>query len=142
MSDAATLRGWLDAARTATLSTLLDDGRAAGWPFGSTVPYGFDDGGRPLIVISDIAVHTKNLKRDPRASLHIAEPGRDDDPQAGWRVTLIGTMRPLTGAAVAAGLARYRARNPSATQPHGFEPWALDVTTTRYIAGFGKMGWL
>ena len=125
---------WLKSARTATLCTVLHDDRAAGFPFGTVVPFDVDDAGTVSIVVSDLAVHTKNLERDPRASIVVAEPhddAHDDDahdPQAGWRVTLVGTMRKLPGEA--------RADLP------GFRRFVLDVKATRYIAGFGTMGWL
>ena len=133
MTDAATVRAWLAAARTATLSTILDDARAPGSPFGTVVPYALDAEGRPFVVISELAVHTKNLRADPRASLVVSEPGTDD-VQAAWRVTLVGRMRVIDDPAP------YLARLPQSLP--GFAPWVLDVDATRYIAGFGRMGWL
>lgn len=139
MIDAATLQQWLAEATTGTLSTLLADARAPGSPFGTLVPFVLDESGAPLVVISDLAVHTKNLKADPRASLLVSEPGVTD-PQAGWRVTLVGRMRKLDGEAAEKALAAHRARFPGPELP-GFAPWILDVEATRYIAGFGTMGW-
>jgi hypothetical protein len=126
------VQSWLRAARdagaAATLCTALpaDDAHAPGFPFGSLVPFELDDANHVSIVISDLAVHTKNLRKDPRAALVVAEPG--GDPQAGWRVTLVGSMRELPGEA--------RPDLP------GFRRFVLDVRATRYIAGFGRMGWL
>ncbi len=42
------------------------------WPFGSVMPYGLDEAGRPTFLISALAMHTQHLQRDPRASLLIA----------------------------------------------------------------------
>lgn len=125
------VQSWLRAARDAgalaALATALpdDDAHAPGFPFGSLVPFDVDERGDVSIVISDLAVHTKNLRRDPRCSLLVAQPGSD---QSGWRVTLVGSMRELPGEA-RADLA-------------GFRRFVLDVRATRYIAGFGRMGWL
>lgn len=139
---------WLMTAHTASLATVLLDARAAGTPYATAVPYAIDDDDagawRLVVFISELAVHTKNLRADARASVLVAEPGRDDDPWGGWRVTLVGRMRLLEAAAAARGLAVFRARHAAAAQqlPHDFSPWALDVDATRYIAGFGRMGWL
>ncbi|HBM10724.1 MAG TPA: heme iron utilization protein, partial [Pseudomonas sp.] len=43
-----------------------------GFPFGSAVPYCLNEEGWPLILISRIAQHTKNLQADPRCSLLVA----------------------------------------------------------------------
>src|SRR5688500_900773 len=71
---------------TGTLCTLCAD--PAGYPYGSFVTPAFD-GGHPVFLISELAEHTKNLHRDARASLMVAEGGADD-PLANGRITLIG----------------------------------------------------
>src|SRR5713226_9399241 len=53
--------------RIGSLSTLSR--RQSGFPFGSVMPYGLDDHGRPIFLISTMAMHTQNLQADPRASL-------------------------------------------------------------------------
>lgn len=134
------VRTWLESARAATLATVLDDVRARGAPFASAVPYAlFDDDGelKPIILVSDLAVHTKNLRANPRASLLIGDPAHADDPWGGWRVTLVGVMRMGNDRALAA----FRARHPAAPQLPGFATWILDVDATRVVAGFGRMGW-
>lgn len=138
--DAATIQSWLGAAASGTLSTLLADARAPGFPFGTLVPFVLDERGAPVVVLSDLAVHTKNAKADPRASLLVSEP-QVIDPQAGWRVTLVGRLRKLEGEEGARALAAFRARFPGPELP-GFFAHVLDVEATRFIAGFGKMGWL
>lgn len=138
MRDVSTddeVRSWLESAHAATLATILDDDRARGAPFASAVPYALHDS-VPVILISDIAVHTKNLRADARASLLVAEPAHADDPWGGWRITLVGRMRIDENAR-----ASFRARHPSAPQLPGFSPWVLDVEATRVVAGFGRMGW-
>lgn len=148
-SLAPDIRAWLASAHTASLATLLEDPRARGTPFATVVPFALEtlDGGaapwRLVLFMSELAVHTKNLRADARCSVLVAEPHNSEGPWRGWRVTLVGRMRLLEGADVAGALATFRARHPTAAQelPHDFSPWTLDVDATRYIAGFGRMGW-
>ena len=53
--------------RIGSLSTLSR--KQPGFPFGSVMPYGLDERGRPLFLISTMAMHTQNLHADPRAKL-------------------------------------------------------------------------
>ncbi|MCY4337575.1 MAG: pyridoxamine 5'-phosphate oxidase family protein, partial [Gammaproteobacteria bacterium] len=62
---------------------------AQGYPFGSVTPYCFDRQGRPVIQISRIAQHTKNILADPKVSLLVMERN-GDDVQANGRVTYLG----------------------------------------------------
>src|SRR5438552_12935641 len=62
--------------RTGTLCTLALE--PEGYPYGSFVTVAFDNG-NAVFLISGLAEHTKNLERDPRASLLVAE-GRAADP--------------------------------------------------------------
>ena len=73
---------------TGTLCTLALE--PEGYPYGSFVTVAFDEG-NPIFLISGLAEHTKNLERDPRASLMVAESGADD-PLANGRVTMLGTV--------------------------------------------------
>ena len=90
----AEARAWLAAGTQASLGTLSADPASEGWPFQSIVPYALDERGRPLLLLAGIAQHTRNLARDPRASLLVCQPDAPD-PQAGWRLTLLGRMRRL-----------------------------------------------
>ena len=53
-------------ARIGSLSTLSR--KQPGFPFGSVMPYGLDEHGRPIFLISTMAMHTHNLQADSRAS--------------------------------------------------------------------------
>src|SRR5207245_2266130 len=64
-----------------------------GFPFGSLMPYGLDDQGRPIFLISSMAMHTQNLQADPRASLLIAQLEANSDPLGSSRITLIGNVQ-------------------------------------------------
>ena len=56
------------------------------------MPYALDDQGRPIFLISTMAMHTQNLQADPRASLFVTEPDAGGDPVGSSRVTLIGSV--------------------------------------------------
>src|SRR5690242_9103890 len=60
-----------------------------GYPFGSIAPYVLNYEGEPTMLISDIAQHTRNIKRNKKVSLTIFDQGADD-PQASGRLTWIG----------------------------------------------------
>src|SRR5579872_1570301 len=76
--------------RIGSLSTLSR--KQPGFPFGSVMPYGLDALGRPIFLISTMAMHTQNLQANPRASLLVTQPGASGDPLGASRVTLIGNV--------------------------------------------------
>jgi hypothetical protein len=76
-----------------SLSTLSR--KQPGFPFGSVMPYGLDDHGRPIFLISTMAMHTQNLQADPRASLLVTQDDIGGDPLGASRVTLVGNVLPL-----------------------------------------------
>lgn len=78
---------------TGTLCTLAIE--PDGYPYGSFVTVAFDDG-NPVFLIGALAEHTKNLERDPRASLLVAEGGAAD-LLANGRVTLLGPCTRVDG---------------------------------------------
>ena len=77
---------------TGTLATLTADGD----PWASFVTYGLL-GGAPVLCVSNLAEHGRNLAGDPRASIAIVAPQRDADPLASGRVTLAGVVEEPTG---------------------------------------------
>jgi len=116
-----------------------------GFPFGSVVPYCLDEQGRPLILISRIAQHTRNLKADPRCSLLVGE--RDaEDVQAAGRLTLLAEARQLVEAdAIDVAAQRYYRYFPDSRdyhRVHDFDFWVLQPVRWRYIGGFGAIHWL
>src|ERR1700690_1811860 len=64
--------------RIGGLSTLSR--KQPGFPFGSVMPYGLDDRGRPIFLISTMAMHTQNLQANPRPSLLVSQEGTDGEP--------------------------------------------------------------
>ncbi len=144
---AALTRRWLLQQSTATLCTTAVHREVEGFPFGSVVPFALDARGRPFILIAHIAAHTANLKADPRASLFVRQPDVRGDPQAGWRVTVLGRLErmPDDHEERAELHARYAARVPRVDvyeETHGFAFWRMtEIAKVRYIAGFGKICW-
>ena len=126
--------------RVGTLSTLT----AEGAPYGSFVTYGMA-AEAPVLLVSALAEHTQNLRRDPRASLLVAETG-EGDPLAMGRVTLTGSMLELArGQDDAAAREAYLAAVPSAEYYVDFKDfsfWRLTVSAVRYIGGYGRMSWV
>src|ERR1017187_4773142 len=80
-------------ARIGSLSTLSR--KQPGFPFGSVMPYGLDDHGRPIFLISTMAMHTQNLQADPHASLLVTQQDTDGEPLGASRVTLVGNVLPV-----------------------------------------------
>lgn len=129
---------------TGSLSTLAVS--PPGYPFGSVVSYATDAAGRPLFIISEIAEHTRNLRRDPRCSLLVTELGRaDGDPLALGRVTLVGDAAPVPPDDQPDAIALVTGRLPSVGGYAGFGDfscWRIDVTAVRWVGGFGRMDWV
>ena len=142
MSDnktlAAEIRGLIEAAQRAYLGSLAARGSAT-YPFVSLVLPGLDDAGRPLLLLSDLSDHAKNLRADPKASLLYDGTLSLKEPLTGPRVTLIGSV----------GLAddpenrkRYLTRQPAAEMYAGFGDFKLyrfEITEALFVAGFGRI---
>ena len=122
--------------------TLCTPRPAEGYPYGSFVTVAFDEG-NAVFLISALAEHTKNLERDPRASLLVAESGADD-PLANGRVTMLGLCTRVEGDGGRARAA-FLAVHPSAAYYADFRDfafWNLRVNAIRYIGGYGRMSWI
>src|SRR5579864_3666315 len=76
--------------RVGSLSTLSR--KQPGFPFGSVMPYGLDDHGSPIFLLSTMAMHTQNLEADVRASLLVTQQDTEGEPLGASRVTLIGNV--------------------------------------------------
>ena len=125
---------------TGTLCTLAID--PAGYPYGSFVTVAFEDG-NPILLISGLAEHTKNLERDPCSSLLVAEGG-SADPLANGRVTMLGRCTRVEGEGGSARAA-FLAAHPNSAYYADFRDfafWRLHVESVRYIGGYGRMSWI
>jgi putative heme iron utilization protein len=129
--------------RIGALSTLSR--KQPGFPFGSVMPYGLDEKGRPVFLISTMAMHTQNLQADPRSSLLVTQPDASGDPLGASRVTLLGNVLPLPEQEVAEARKFYLARYPNSKHWVDFEDFSfyrMDVMDVYYVGGFGVMGWV
>lgn len=129
--------------RIGSLSTLSR--KQPGFPFGSVMPYGLDDHGRPIFLVSTMAMHTQNLQADPRASLLVAQEDAGGDPLGASRVTLVGNVLPIPGSDVAEARKLYLARYANSKWWVDFEDFSfyrMDVVDVYYVGGFGVMGWV
>lgn len=135
-----------DLASTAMFGMLATAARDfAGHPFATLVAIAFDPRAQPLLLLSELAEHGKNLRADRRASLLIADPNAASDPLAGSRMTLLGLCTPVAAAEIDAAREQYLARHPKAAgyaRFRDFAMWRLDVAQVRWIAGFGRMQWV
>jgi len=129
--------------RIGSLSSLSR--KQPGFPFGSVMPYGLDNAGRPIFLISTMAMHTQNLQANPHASLLVTQPDADGDPLGAARVTLVGNAAPIAEKDVAEARALYLARYPNSKHWVDFEDFSfyrMDVVDVYYVGGFGVMGWV
>ena len=142
-SHAERVRTLMALASVATLSTLSR--KHPGFPFGSLMPFALDAAGRPLFLISNMAMHTQNLKEDPRCSLFIAQAAADGDPLGAARATLVGRAEPVPAEDLAAVREAYLARHENSRYWVDFVDFSffrLDPIDLYYVGGFGVMGWV
>jgi heme iron utilization protein len=119
--------------------------RHAGHPFASVMPYALDERGRPLFLISAMAMHTQNLEIDARASLLITQPDWSGDPLAAGRLTLMGDACKLGGPAVDEARTTYLSRHQRAGYWVDFDDfafWRLEVSDVYFVGGFAAMDWV
>jgi len=109
------------------------------------MPYALDGLGRPIFLISTMAMHTQNLEADPRASLFVTEPGASGDPLGASRVTLIGSAIRISEPELADARTVYLTRYPDSKYWVDFDDfffYRMDVLDVYYVGGFGVMGWV
>jgi putative heme iron utilization protein len=132
---------WLN--QIGVLST--NSSKCGGFPFGSSMPYALDGAGRPLFLISGMAMHTKNLQADPNASLFVTAVDAESDPLGAGRITLVGRAEPVPTDDLAAARESYLAVHENAkfyVDFADFSFWRLIPVDLYFIGGFGVMGWV
>jgi putative heme iron utilization protein len=117
----------------------------SGHPYGSLVAYAVDDGGSPLLCLSEMAEHTRNAHADPRAGLLVTapEPGTGGDRLDEPRLSLVGELRPSEPSD--GERQRYLDAHPTAAgyiEFADFGWWRLAVASARFVGGFGAMSWV
>jgi len=138
-SPAEEARTIVAGARMATLCTLT----AGGDPWGSLVNLATTADGSPVLCVSRLAEHGRNLLADPRASLLVSVARRpEEDALAAGRVTLAGRMHRPAGEAAAAARVALLATHPGTARCldwDDFVLWVMDVQRVRWVGGYAKM---
>ncbi len=127
---------------TCTFGTLATHSvQVPGFPYATVLPYVLDSQHRPLLCISALAEHTKNVLADPRVSLSVVQPGAEDVQDVA-RLTLVATIERIEPDP--ALLARYLRYQPKTAEllALDFMFFRLQPLRVRYIGGVGRMGWL
>jgi putative heme iron utilization protein len=109
------------------------------------MPYGLDEQGRPIFLISAMAMHTQNVQADPRASLLVTQNDAGADPLGASRVTLVGNILPILQPEVAEARKLYLDRYANSKYWVDYEDFSfyrMDVVDVYYVGGFGVMGWV
>jgi putative heme iron utilization protein len=117
------------------LATLIP---GAGDPYCSLVNVATAPDGSPLFLLSTLAIHTKNLLADPRASLMLDER-KDGDPLEGARIMLMGSIAIASDPAMRR---RYLTRHPEAEQFADFKDFSfyrMELSRIHLVAGFGRI---
>jgi heme iron utilization protein len=142
-SHAERIRTLISLVSIGTLSTLSR--KHLGFPFGSLMPFAIDPAGRPTFLISNMAMHTQNLKTDSRCSLFIEQASADGDPLGAARATLIGYAEPVPERDAASVREQYLARHENSRYWVDFTDFSffrLQPIDLYYVGGFGIMGWV
>jgi hypothetical protein len=139
MSVALEARRLLRKNRFGMLATLSK--KFGGHPFGSITPYILDHEARPVILISTLAEHTKNIENDNRVSLLVHEAGENVQVEA--RITVLGNCaRMQDQEQVKTRYLRYFPNASDYFDTHDFFFYRIAPTMIRYIGGFGEIHWI
>jgi putative heme iron utilization protein len=127
--------------RTTPAGALATLTRDAGYPFASLTSVATDSDGAPILLLSGLAHHTRNLRADPRGSLLLAQGGLGagkGDPLAHPRLTVVGRLAPT---AEARARARFLRRHPKAALYADFPDfsfWRLEPEAAHLNGGFAR----
>lgn len=117
-------------------------GENGAWPYASLVLVAIDHDLSPILLLSDLAEHTKAIQSDGRVSLLFDGTAGLEQPLTGARVTVLGRAERTTDERVKA---RFLSRHPDAAMYAGFKDfhfYRVAVERTHLVAGFGKIRWI
>jgi len=123
-------------ARTAALGTQNLD--PAG-PYVSLANIATDPQGHPVIFISKLAWHTRNILADPQGSVMVSEIPQSGDALTGPRITIMGRFAAIPPSEIAE---RYAHHHPAARVYLDFPDfsfWRLRPQKIHAVAGFGRI---
>jgi putative heme iron utilization protein len=136
-------RGVMRAVDRASVATVMrGDQPDAGGPYASLVLVALDHDASPLLLISTLADHTRNLAADNRVSLLFDGTAGLDEPLTGLRVTVQGRA---ARSDAPRHRARFLARHPGAVMYADFKDFAfyrVEVARAHLVAGFGRIHWI
>ncbi|MGB6399933.1 MAG: DUF2470 domain-containing protein [Bradyrhizobium sp.] len=124
--------------RQGALATLTADG---GDPYCSLVNVASHPDGSPILLISRLAVHTRNILADPRVSLMLDERAAGD-PLEGARIMLAGRAEAAGADQLECLRRRYLNVHPSAEAFANFEDFSffrINPSGAHLVAGFGRI---
>jgi heme oxygenase (biliverdin-IX-beta and delta-forming) len=131
-------RSLLRRSRQGALATLVP---GSGDPYCSLVNVASHPDGSPILLISRLALHTRNILGDSRVSLMLDERAAGD-PLEGSRIMLAGRAEEAGGDQIALLRRRYLNAHPSAEAFVNFKDFAffrIHPTGAHLVAGFGRI---
>ena len=140
-ADLEEARALLRAAGQATLATIFSTTGTrdrGGWPFASLVLIAHDRDGSPLLLLSDLAEHSRNIEADDRVSLLIDGTAGLADPLTGPRLTVLGRAR-------RSHRKGFLEAHPEAALYADFSDFSIyhvAVDSAHLVAGFGRIQWI
>jgi len=133
--DHSEMKDLISKTKTASFSTMYKE-----YPYTSLVPYAIDGKGRPIIFISDLAMHTKNLNKNNKCSL-MATKINNKDVFNSARATLIGKMTKVPKDEVKKIYLDKYPDAESLLDLDDFSFYRMEVEYIHYIGGFGDINW-
>lgn len=128
----------------AALATALPSGTTGipAWPYVSLVLVAVDHDLAPILLLSDLAEHSKAIAADPRVSLLLDGTAGLAQPLTGARVSLLGRVAETHDERLKR---RFLARHPDAAMYAGFKDfrfYRVTLERAHLVAGFGKIRWI
>jgi hypothetical protein len=124
--------------RQGALATLM---AGSGDPYCSLVNVASHPDGSPILLISRLAVHTRNVLADPRVSLMLDERATGD-PLEGARIMLAGRAEEASEGELDTLRRRYLNAHPSAENFANFKDFSffrIRPSGAHLVAGFGRI---
>lgn len=118
-------------------------GEGDGWPYGSLVQVALDQAGNPLLLLSDLAEHSRNIRSDGRVCLLFDGTGGLAEPLTGPRLSLLTHLKACREPGPL--LERFLRYHPEAELYAGFADFRLyrgRLARAHLVAGFGRIHWL
>jgi heme iron utilization protein len=131
-----------DRAALATLTDPNSPAQEVGLPYASLVLVASDLDGSPILMLSDLADHSRNIAADRKVSLLLAPASNAEEPLAEARLTLLGEAMPDDTGRLRQ---RFLDRHPGAALYAGFTDfrcYRVRCRKAHLVAGFGRIHWL